>query len=88
MPDIHIEISEPPTPTVVHRFRNFGEDVYRAFRGQYLVELAEIDAATTQFHVRHVRRKALRSVTRELGRIATAHHLSSSASIVVLEDVA
>jgi hypothetical protein len=88
MPDIRIEIREAPTPTVVHRFRNFGEDVYRAFSDDYLVDLAEIDAATTHFHIRHIRRRALRSVTKDLDRMVAEHHFSSSASIVVLEHVA
>ncbi len=88
LPDIRIEICDAPTPTVVHRFRNFGEDVYRAFRDQYTVELAEIDADTSHFHVRGIRRRALRTVIREIDRLVAAHHFTSSASIVVLEDVA
>src|SRR5258705_1300095 len=39
-------ISEPPTEVAVHRFRNFGEDVYRALRDRYSVNLGEIDAST------------------------------------------
>jgi hypothetical protein len=66
MPDLRVEISDAPTHVTVDRFRNFGEEIYHAFRARYLVDLAEIDASTTHFHVRHVHRRRLRSVSAEI----------------------
>lgn len=83
MPDLRIEISDAPTPVIVHRFRNFGEDVYRAFREPYSVSIAEIDASTTRFHVRQIRRRAVRTVTKEILRLAEEHKFI--VTVVVLE---
>ena len=83
MPDLRVEISDAPALDTVHRFHNFGESIYHAFRDRYSVDLAEIDASTTHFHVRHVHRRRLRSVSTEILHIADAHNLS--ASVVVIE---
>src|SRR6266480_3627351 len=53
---IKIEISGPPTSEVIHRFRNFGEDIYRLLRDTCSVDIDEIDAATSSFVVRDIRR--------------------------------
>jgi hypothetical protein len=82
MPDLRIEISDEPSQDIVHRFRNFGEDIYRAFRERYSVSLEEIDASTTHFHIREIRRRHLRSVTREILRMAAEHNFVVSASVV------
>ena len=85
MPDLRVEISDPPTLDTIHRFRNFGEDVYRAFRDRHSVDIGEIDASTKSFHVRHVHRRELRSVSKEIMRIATKHFFAPTASVVVVE---
>lgn len=48
---IKIEINGSTTPEIIHRFRNFGEDLYRALRGSCFVDIEEIDKATTQFTI-------------------------------------
>src|SRR5205814_6592449 len=42
---IKIEISGPPTSEVIHRFRNFGEDIYRLLRDTCSLDIDEIDVA-------------------------------------------
>jgi hypothetical protein len=49
-------------PDLVHAFRNFGEDVYCAFRDDYAVDIAEIDASTQEFHVRKIPKRQLRTI--------------------------
>jgi len=61
---IRIEISDAPTPDIVHRFRNFGEDIYRALRDKCSVSIEEIDAATTSFTVRNIHRRDLGAITK------------------------
>lgn len=56
---IQIQISDEPTSDVVHRFRNFGEDVYRALRDTCTVSIEEIDASSTSFVVRDIHRRYL-----------------------------
>jgi hypothetical protein len=49
-------------PDLVHTFRNFGEDVFRSFRDSYVVSLDEIDKATSEFHIRGIHKREVRSV--------------------------
>ena len=46
---IEIRISDEPTSETVHRFQNFGEDVYRALCATCPMSIDPIDCATTSF---------------------------------------
>ena len=78
MPDLRVEIPDPPTPLIVHRFRNFGEAVYRAFRELHSVSISEIDASINVFYVRGVTRRSIRAVSKEIVRIAEQHKFAAS----------
>ncbi len=41
--NIKIETSGPPTPDIVHRIRNFGEDVYLSLRDSCSVKIEARD---------------------------------------------
>ena len=81
---IKIEISDPPTSEVVHRFRNFGEDIYRLLRDTCSVDIDEIDAATSSFVVRDIRRRDLGVVTQTIKRELKRHHFEGSGTLVRL----
>jgi hypothetical protein len=81
---IKLEISDPPTGETVHRFRNFGEDVYRALRDTCAVSIEEIDASTTSFAVRDIRRRDLGTVTQTIKRELKRHHFENTATLVRL----
>ena len=53
---------------LVHRLRNYGEDVYHYVRdggkGMGAVDLEEVDAAKDQFSVRHVANSKVRRLCR------------------------
>ena len=66
---LRIELAHP-NPTLVHEFRNFGEEVYAALRDVYGVSLKEIDASTSEFHVRRIHRRELRRVEARVRRLA------------------
>jgi hypothetical protein len=57
-------------PDLVHSFRNFGEDVYRAFRDDYDVSIEEIDASTREFHIREIPKREIRTVASRVRKIA------------------
>lgn len=48
-------------PSLVHDFRNFGEDVYCEFREQYDISIDEIDASTEEFHLRGIPKREFRT---------------------------
>lgn len=78
---IKIEISDPVTPDVVHRFRNFGEDIYRALRETCSVDLGEIDASTNSFVVRDICRSDIGEVTQTIKRQLKHHGFEASARL-------
>jgi len=45
-------ISDLPTSEVIHRFYNFGEDVFRLLRDSCSLRILEIDTTTNSFVVR------------------------------------
>ena len=53
-----------PAPELVHPFRNLGEDIRRVLQHECEISLPEIDAATSQFHLREIH-------ARDLGVLAT-----------------
>lgn len=81
---IKIAISNEPTSDIVHRFRNFGEDIYRELRDTCSVSIDEVDASTTCFTVRDIRRRDLGEVTQTINRELKRHHLDSSAKLTRL----
>jgi hypothetical protein len=84
---LKIEISNPPTPDVVHRFRNFGEDVWTQLRETCDVSLDEIDRATNTFTVRSVRKREVRTVTRLLQAAIKEHGFEGTGTITSLHEV-
>ena len=78
---IKIEITGPPIAEVIHRFHNFGEDIYRALHGLCEVSMDEIDRSTTSFNVRGIRRRDLGAVTETIRRELKRHRLTDSATL-------
>ncbi len=79
---IKIEIDESPTPTIIHRFRNSGEDVYRALMETCLVSIEEIDNAKTDFTVRNIRKRDLGTVTQIIKDELKKHNFTKSARLI------
>ena len=72
---------DPETSTVVHRFRNFGEDVFRELRDLCDVDIYEIDRATTSFAVRSVVESDVDQVEAILRRLLEEHFFSESTTL-------
>jgi len=79
-----VQISDDPTPDIVHRFRNFGEDVYRALADKCSVDIDEIDAATTSFVIRNIRRQDIGVVTELIKKQLRQHNFDASGDVVRL----
>lgn len=58
-----------PGPDWVHQFRNFGEDVYRDLRDQCEVSIAEIDASISEFHLRGIHKRDVRSIAARVRKL-------------------
>lgn len=81
---LQIRLIALPAADLLHRFRNFGEDVYRALGEKCKVSLDEIDACTEVFHVGQVRTREARQVEAVVREMAARHHL---ADVVKVEQV-
>ena len=81
---IKIMISDLPTSEVIHRFRNFGEDIFRLVRDICSVNIEEIDRATDSFVVRDIHRCDLGLVNQTIKREIKKHHFNGSAILVRL----
>lgn len=81
---IRIELNEPD-PDLVHRFQNFGEDVYRALRDRCSVSIDEIDHATHAFHVRDIPRRDIGLVVDTIRREIRRHRFEGSTRMVRID---
>ncbi len=78
MMNLLIEIPNDNKDAFVHRFRNFGEDVYRALRDKCDISIDEIDASTTNFTIRSITDGLLPSINEALETIAKEHFFNDN----------
>ena len=67
-----------PEDSWLHRFRNFGEDVYVQLRDRYAVSIQEIDAAVDAFHIGSIPEGEVSVVAATLRRMLAERHLDDS----------
>jgi RNase P/RNase MRP subunit p30 len=79
---LRIEASDPADQGVVHRFRNFAEDIYREIGSKSGVNLAAADAATSVLTLPGVQRRQLGSVRTSVLRLAKKHKLDITVSVL------
>ena len=73
-----------PDPELIHEFRNFGEDVYRLLREECEVSIAEIDASTSEFHLRGVRKREVRATISRVQKLAVRYPALSPVEVCEL----
>ncbi|WP_256752321.1 hypothetical protein [Mesorhizobium sp. Mes31] len=75
---IDFDPEQAETDALIHRVRNFGEDVYRYLRttGWGEIKMAEVDAAMTQLIIRDIKGSKLRRVRAWIVDEMNRHHLS------------
>lgn len=76
---IRFPTDQADEPSLIHRLRNYGEDVYRYTRengkGAGEVGLDEIDAAVTEFSIRGVANSKVRRLRKWVEEEAKRQHL-------------
>jgi hypothetical protein len=82
-----LTITAQPKPEKgwVHRFRNFGEEVYLALRESCDVSIEEIDAAFDEFHVHRIQDEDVAIVRRSATNLLSAHHLDDSVFVTACD---
>jgi hypothetical protein len=68
---------------LVHRIRNFGEDLYRMFAksGEARIDIGEVDRAADRLVVDSVKTRQLRTVSAEIEKMLEQHNLTSVAHL-------
>ena len=74
------------SPGLVHQWGNFGEDVYRALHEECEVSIGEIDASTSEFFVRGIRKRELRTTVARVRKIAEENLMSQIISVSEIPD--
>jgi hypothetical protein len=84
-PDIVIDFEVPTESSargdIIHRIRNFGEDLYRELKRSGLAEidLAEVDRAIDQIRARTIKVRKVRTVSAFIARMLEQHNLAEIA---------
>lgn len=78
---LEIMVPDDGEQTFVHRFRNFGEDVYRALRDECDVSLHEIDASAKSFTIRAIKRQRAKRTAARIREIAEKHFFGETLMI-------
>jgi hypothetical protein len=84
MHSIKIVARDDGRDTFVHRFHNFGEDVYREFRDICAIDLGEIDSSKESFLIQKIKSKDLGQVTSRIEKLIAKHYFEDSISLVRL----
>jgi hypothetical protein len=72
-----VELVEPSNE-LIHDFRNFGEDVYRALRDRCPISIGEIDHATSRFTIPNVRRRDIGVVSKTIMRLVQKYRFENT----------
>jgi hypothetical protein len=85
---LRVQLTEPPTPLLMHRFLNFSEDVYRddSLKDECAMTLEEIDGPTGRFHLREIHKRFVRTAAARVREIAEKHHLLESIHVDEVPD--
>jgi len=80
-------IAQPkPEEGWIHRFRNFGKDVYLRLRDTFVINIAEIDAATDEFHVCGVGDQQADEVVGAIAGLAREHNLEDVLYVMATDE--
>jgi hypothetical protein len=86
---LKVELAVPNALSVqdlVPNFQHFGEDVYRALRGQCDISIAEIDHFSGGFHLRGIHKRDVRTIAAKVRKILEKHPWLTDVKIYEVPD--
>jgi hypothetical protein len=78
---LRVEYTGDTSPDVVHRFRNYGEDLVRALAHSEQLSLEQVDQARTAFVIVGVSSRSIGSVTRQALALSRRHGFADQISV-------
>ncbi|HUS35965.1 MAG TPA: hypothetical protein VM680_11495 [Verrucomicrobiae bacterium] len=73
---LRVQMVGVPKEERIPDFRNFGEEVYLALRDDCDISIAEIDASTTEFHIRNIPKGSLHKASAAVKKSAARYNLT------------
>lgn len=86
MKTVNVIAQPKPEEGWVHRFRNFGEEVYVRLRETHDVDIEEIDAAIDEFHVGGVGDEQADALVGVITAMAREHHLDDAVYVMAADE--
>ena len=74
-----------PDTDWVHRFRNFGEDVWRELKEESDLTIGEIDSSISSFEVHGLKSRRVGRAKQVLGRLIDCHGFAGELEVRELE---
>jgi hypothetical protein len=69
-------------PDVLHRFHNFGEEVYRRLRDSCEIDIDEIDGNSGEFILREVKSRSVRWIQDAVLDLAGQHMMAADLQVI------
>jgi hypothetical protein len=87
-PSIKIELKDTNAlaDSFLHRFRNFGEEVWAELKSNCSVSLEEIDSCTDSFCIRNINRKDLGTTSAMVKKLLKRHNLTDDVKVIRLDN--
>jgi hypothetical protein len=70
-----------PAPELVHQLRNLGEAIWEVLKHDFDISLPEIDASTTQFHLRGIHERDLRALEAKVRTLVEKNHMGKVVTV-------
>ncbi|MBM4255085.1 MAG: hypothetical protein FJ147_04220 [Deltaproteobacteria bacterium] len=78
---LKITVPDDQRDSFLHRFHNFGEEVYHELHDLCSISIDEIDHATNHFMIRKIKRKDLGRITQTVQHLLEKHYFIARATI-------
>lgn len=82
MASLKIIVHDKPSTDIIHRFQNFGEDVWRRLKDEADISLEEIDASTTFFFIHGVKSKKINRTIKIIYDLLSKHGFENTGEVI------
>jgi len=70
----------------IHKFRNFGEDIWKQLRDESEISLEEIDSCTDRFEIRGIKAKKVKRIEKLVLDISKGHFVYDDIDLEINRD--
>ena len=82
MISLKVIVHEDITSDLIHRFRNFGEDVYRELRDEVDINIDQIDRSENEFEIHNIKNSQVNRVIKRIEYHVDKHGFDKSGEVI------